>query len=130
MINPINIQGGLSMVNTLLPIIGIIAVAVIAFKFFGSIVKGILTLALIVVVIKIGINMTHGTPLLNAVTPKIQTQVQQTANQELNTVLQKLKGMNTGQVEIYLQNAQSELAKHGLSIDAVKEEWAKYSKRL
>ena len=110
------------MINTLLPIIGVIAVAFIVFKFLGSIVRGILTLALIAVVIMICLNMVHGTPLLNGVTPKIQTQVQQTTTQGLDTVLQKLKGVNPKQMETFLQNSQSELGKYGL---AIKHEFAK-----
>lgn len=104
------------MINSLLPILGLIVVAFIVFKFLGSIVKGIITLALIVVVVVIGLNMANGTPLSNAITPKIQTQVQQTADQGLNTVLQKLKGVNPKQVETFLKNSQSELGKYVLTI--------------
>lgn len=105
------------MINTLLPIIGIIAVIFIVFKFFRSIVKGILTLALIVGVIMIFLNMAHGTPLLNAITPKIQAQVQQqTTNQGLSTILQKLKDLNPKPIETFLQNSRPDLAKYGLAI--------------
>ncbi|MDR3539436.1 MAG: hypothetical protein P4L69_00470 [Desulfosporosinus sp.] len=104
------------MMNTWVPIIGIIAVAFILFKFLGTIVKGIITLALIVVVVMIGLHMAQGTPLSNAITPKIQTQVQQTTDQGLNTILQKLKGVNSKKVETFLKNSQSELGKYALAI--------------
>jgi hypothetical protein len=71
--------------------------------------------------------MSNGTWSLNTITSKFQSQVQQTSNQELNAVVQKLKGMNSEQVEAYLKNSQSELEKYGLSADKVKEALAKYN---
>ena len=55
------------MINNLLPIIGIIVVAFIVFKFFGSILKGILPLALVIGVIMICLYVSHGTPKPNQV---------------------------------------------------------------
>lgn len=61
--------------------------------------------------------MSRGTPLLNALTPKIQAQVQQQAtNQEVSTILQKLNGLNPKSIEAFLQNSQSELRNYGLAI--------------
>ena len=116
------------MINTLLPIIGIIVVAFVALKFLGSIVKGILTLALIVVVVMIGVNLVHGSSLGNAITPKIQAQVQQqTGNLGVNTILQKIKGVNPKQMETFLKNSQSQLGKYGL---AIKQAFVKPNQRL
>ncbi|SPF42915.1 conserved hypothetical protein [Candidatus Desulfosporosinus infrequens] len=115
------------MINTWLPIIGIIVVAFIVWKFLGSIVKGIITLALIVVVVMIGINLVNGTPLINPFTSKTQAQVQlQTGNQEVNTILQKIKGVNPTQIETFLKDSQSELGKYSLDI---KQAFAKLNQR-
>ena len=114
--------------NTWLPIIGIIVVVFIVFRFLGSIVKGIITLALIVVVVMIGVNLVHGTSLSNAISPKIQAQVQQqTGNLGLNSILQKIKGVNPKQMETFLKNSQSELGKYGL---AIKQVFVKPNQRL
>jgi ABC-type transport system involved in cytochrome bd biosynthesis fused ATPase/permease subunit len=115
--------------NIVLAILGIIVVIFIIFKFGKVLIKGILTLAIIAIVIVVILNFAHGKPSLNAETTKIQTQVQQqTANPGLNNIFQKLKGMNTKQVETYLKNSQAELAKHGISIDGVKKAWTEYNK--
>jgi len=104
------------MINSLLPIIGIIVVVSIILKFFGSIIKGILTLILVVVVFMICLNLAHGTPL-NAIAPKIQAQVQQqTTNQKVSTVLQKLKGLNPKQMKTFLQNSRLDLVKYDLAV--------------
>jgi len=79
--------------------------------------KGILPLALVIGVIMICLYVSHGTPLLNDLTPKIQAQVQQqTTNEEVSTILQKLKGLNPKSIETFLQNSQSELGNYGLAI--------------
>ncbi|HBP66250.1 MAG TPA: hypothetical protein DD730_18820 [Desulfosporosinus sp.] len=62
------------MINSLLPIIGIIACLLYILKFLAPIVEGILTLGLIVVVFMICLNLAHGTPLLNSITPKNEAQ--------------------------------------------------------
>jgi hypothetical protein len=122
------VQGGFPLTNTWLPIIGIIVVVFIVFRFLGSIVKVIITLAVIVVVVMIGLNMAHGTSLSNAVTSKIPAQVQQqTGNLGLNSILEKIKGVNPKQVETFLKNSQSELGKYGL---AIKQAFAKPNQRL
>ena len=128
MINIRLVREGFSMTNTLLPIIGIIVVAFIALRFLGSIVKGIITLALIVVVIMIGLNLAHGTSLSNSIAPKIQAQVQQqTGNLGLNSILQKIKGVNSKQMETFLKNSQSKLGEYGL---AIKQAFVKPNQRL
>jgi membrane-bound ClpP family serine protease len=105
------------MINSLLPIIGIIAVVFIILKFFGSIIKGILTLALIAVVFMVCLNLAHGTPLLNTITPKIQAQVQQqTANKQVSTILQKIKGLNPKQMKTFFKNSQGDIVKYDLAI--------------
>ena len=104
------------MINSLLPIIGVIVAVFIVVKFFGSIVKGILTLALIAGVFMICFNNANGTPLINAITPKTQAQVQQSASQEVSTIVQKLKGLNTNQMKTFLQNSQVDLVKYELAI--------------
>jgi len=115
------------MLSTLLPILGIIIVIIIAFKFLRSMIKGIIILALIIIAVIIFNNMSNGTLSLNTITSKFQSQVQQNSNQELNAVVQKLKNMNSEQVEAYLKNSKSELEKYGLSVDKVKEALAKYN---
>ena len=116
------------MTSTFLPIIGIIVVAFIVLRFLGSIVKGIITLALIVVVVIIGINLAHGTPLSNSIAPKIQAQVQQqTDNLGLNSILQKIKGVNSKQMETFLKNSQSKLGEYGL---AIKQAFVKPNQKL
>ena len=116
------------MVNNLLPIIGLIVVAFIVFKFLGSILKGIITLALIVVVVMIGLNMANGTSLSNAITSKIHAQVQQQiGSQGFNTILQKIEGVNPKQMETFLRNSKSELGQYGL---AIKQAFVKPNQRL
>ena len=112
------------MINSLLPIIGIIAVVFIILKFFGSIIKGVLTLALIAVIFMICLNLAHGTPLLNAIAPKIQAQVQQqTTNQKVSTILQKFKSsLNPKQMKTFLKNSRFDLEKYD---PALKEAFAK-----
>jgi|GEM_PF-1230481 len=105
------------MINSLLPVIGTAVAVFILVKFFGSIVKGILTLALIAAVFMICFNNANGTPLLNAITPKTQAQVQQTASQEVSTIVQKLKGLNNkNQMKTFLQNSRVDLVKYELAI--------------
>ena len=116
------------MLNTWLPIIGIIALAFIVLKFLGSIVKGIITLALIVVVVMIGLNMANGTSLSNAITSKIHAQVQQQiGSQGFNTILQKIEGVNPKQMETFLPDSKFELGKYGL---AIKQAFVKPNQRL
>ena len=104
------------MINSLLPIIGIIAVVLIVLKFLAPIVEGILTLGLIVVVFMICLNLAHGTPLLNSITPKNEAQVQQPIkNQEVSTLLQKLN-VTPNQMKTFLDNSRSEKDKYDLAI--------------
>lgn len=46
--------------------------------------------------------------------------MEQSSEQALNTLVEKLKGMDREQVEAYLKDSQSELTKYGLTIDNVK----------
>ena len=104
------------MINSLLPIIGITAVVFIVLKFFGSIVRGLLTLGLIVVVLMVCLNLAHGTPLLKGITPKMQTQVQQPINnQEVSTLLQKLN-VTPKQMKTFLDSSRSDIDKYDLAI--------------
>ncbi len=115
------------MLTTLLPILGIIILIILAFKFLRSMIKVIIILALIVIAIILFNNMSNGTFSLNSVTSKFQSQLQQNSNQDLNAVVEKLKGLNSEQVEAYLKNSQAELEKYGLSVDKVKDALAKYN---
>ena len=104
------------MINSLFPIIGIIVVVFIILKFLAPIVEGILTLGLIVVVFMICLNLAHGTPLLNSITPKNEAQVQQPIkNQEVSTLLQKLN-VTPKQIKTFLDNSQSDIDKYDLAI--------------
>lgn len=103
------------MINSFLPIIGIIVVVFIILKFLAPIVEGILTLGLIVVVFMICLNLAHGTPLLNSITPKNEAQVQPIKNQEVSTLLQKLN-VTPKQMKTFLDNSRSEIDKYDLAI--------------
>jgi len=104
------------MINSLLPIIGITAVVFIVLKFFGSIVRGLLTVGLIVVVFMIYLNLAHGTPLLKGITSKNEAQVQQPINnQEVSTLLQKLN-VTPKQMKTFLDSSRSDIDKYDLAI--------------
>ncbi|ADY56000.1 hypothetical protein Sgly_1703 [Syntrophobotulus glycolicus DSM 8271] len=109
------------MINDLWPILVIIIAVFFAFKFFKSIIKLVLILALILIGLIVFFHLSKGTPSFDSLSSKIQSQVmEQSSEQALNTLVEKLKGMDREQVEAYLKDSQSELTKYGLTIDNVK----------
>jgi uncharacterized membrane protein YfhO len=112
------------MSETLLPILVVIVIVIIAFKVVKKIASVILIIAVILIGWMLFQNMTDGKLSLETITshfPPQVTQVQQQNQEEINKIVEKVKGMDTQQIEEYLKNAQSELEKHGLTIDAVKD---------
>jgi predicted negative regulator of RcsB-dependent stress response len=112
------------MTNTLIGVVIAIIVIILAFKFMKSLVKGIVILAVIVFCILFFRYYYEHNPSLNSLPSVFHTQIeklqQQTAQQMLEDTVEKLKTMDAQQVKKYLEEAKSELEKHGLTVEAVK----------
>lgn len=108
------------MTSYLLLIIGIIVVIFLVFKFVRSIIKGIIILAVLALAV-LAYNHFSATTGSFKSTVSVPTVVEQKIpEQELKKVLKKIKDLNTEDAEKYLQKSQAELAKYGLTVDAVK----------
>jgi len=106
------------MTNTILMIVAIVVGIIIVLKFIRFFVKVIILLAVLAIVIMVFMNMTQGMSLPNISNNNIQA----SAQKELNSITQKVKGINLKQVETDLQNTMTK------SINSAKQAWAKAGK--
>ncbi|NLO97780.1 MAG: hypothetical protein GX091_06905 [Peptococcaceae bacterium] len=101
-----------------------IVLLLLAFKFLKSLVKGIVIIALIVLIIFFVRNYYAQNfsleQLPSLFTTQLQEQKPQSAEQVLNEIVEKLKGMDKQQIEAYLEKAKTKLQEYGLTIESVK----------
>ncbi|MGI6449246.1 MAG: hypothetical protein ACOX3R_02820 [Desulfitobacteriia bacterium] len=109
------------MLKSLLAVLVVILIFFIAYKVFKSIVKGIIIILVIVLAVMLFNSVSSGSFSLQRIKAFFPPQVEQQGIEgELNKMVEKLKGLDSAQIEEYLENAQAELKKHGLSLEAVK----------
>lgn len=109
-----------------LPIILVFLVVAIVFRFFKPLLKLVIILALVTLGIIAYYNISNGALSFKTITSKVESHlVNQTSQEVLNNVVQKLKGMNSEQVESYLKSSQLELSKYGITAETVRNELAK-----